>query len=299
MTHIEELDLTLNQNNALVLERGITTIEGITEKILHSIDGRLSSGIRKKLEAWKMDNDDAARIAELPEVKDPLDYTDLAFGQRLEGIRREIESIQKKAQKDVPWSAVLFDDLLEKVRPLAVRWGISWHTFDCKIPYEPKATHGEGGLMLYDTMMVYAVRFQCVEASNQPHDSECRDVVVVTHAFDVYDPQATFPQGDKGPGKAHTYAQKYALRIILNLPAGDDPDFIPMAALSTRARMERETLIGQLRKAIEAVEQDPDEVIPKWLENLNKHFSRSITSIDDADDDVIRKAIFHFEEKAR
>ncbi len=296
MTLIGDLNLSQKQRAALEALH-IFHIEDITDEILKEMGSQLSSSILKKMSNWKINSRNDM---------EELDYTDLTFGQRLEGIRREIESIQKKAQKDVTWSAVLFDDLLEKVRPLFIKWGISWHTSACEI-YDRSVTQLEGGLIAYDALLTYTIRFQSVEAidvtmlpaSSIKCNSCYRDVVVATHAFDVYDPQANFPQGDKGPGKAHTYAQKYALRIILNLPAGDDPDFIPMAALSTRARMERETLIGQLQKAIEVMGQDPDEVIPKWLKNLNEHYSRSITSIEDADDDVIRRAIFHFEEKAR
>ncbi len=62
--------------------------------------------------------------------------------------------------------------------------------------------------------------------------------------------------GDKGPGKALSYAVKYAYLKALGLETGDDPDLDQDAVRANEPELRLESIIKRLK-----VEQDPDVVI--------------------------------------
>ncbi len=227
---------------------------------------------------------------------DTFDYTALTFGDRLARIREDKGYIQKMTREGMDYSAVLYEALVEQVRPLFLRYGVSWHTETCFVVGQPM--HKEiSGLLVTSTLMLFTIRFQCVEADAGPVNSY-RDIVVPATAFDVFDPGAADPRGDTGAATATTTAQKYAIRQILNLAAGDDPDFTPMISLSTRAQEERKTMIKRLRAAIEAQGLDVDTWIAKIIEDTNKKHHRSITSVEDVETGILHSWVIRAEDAA-
>ncbi len=292
MTGISDLQLTAKQIDALG-ELGVTEIESIDGEVIGKLDGRLRQGVATRLEEWKMR--DGVQVAEPDDVEEIVpEYRGLTFGERLAAIREARGYVRKLTKHGMDYSAVLFDDLLQQVRDLFLRYGISWHTHATRV--EVSRTHDRKGLLIMEDLMVFTFRFQCVEGTPVGTSEWYRDVIVPARSFDVYDPEAEYPQGDKGPGKAHTYGQKMALRILLNLPAGDDPDFTPAASLGARARAERENLVGRLRDTLKKAGHDVEKKIAELLQQLADHH-RSVDSVQDVPDSILLGWITHFEEK--
>lgn len=229
-----------------------------------------------------------------------FDYKALTFGERLARIREDRGYIQKMTRQGMGYSAVWFDDLVEQVRPLFIRYGVSWHTHRCELVTTPICMEFSG-MLVTSALMIYVVRFQCVEgpSANYPYELVFRDVTVPATAFDAFDPGADEPRGDTGAGKATTYAQKYALRMILNLAAGEDPDFTPMMSLSTRAQEERTSLVARLESAIKLLGFDPDTEIAKLINTANTQHSRAIESVRDMDTTILRQWVTRAEDKVK
>ena len=231
------------------------------------------------------------------EATEPFNYSALTFGERLALIREDKGYIQKLSAAGMDYSAVLYEALVEQVRPLFLRYGVSWHTVGCLVT-SPPDTREFGGLLVTTTLMLYTIRFQCVEVDGDMAHHH-RDIVVPATAFDVFDPGAADPRGDTGAATATTTAQKYAIRQILNLAAGDDPDFTPMVSLSTRAQEERKTLIMRLKGAITAQGLDVDTWISKIIEMTNVKYQRGITSVEDVETGILRQWVLRAEDKAK
>ena len=238
-----------------------------------------------------------ATMAELIDKSNPFNYEALTFGERLARIREDKGYIQKLSMAGMEYSAVLYEALVEQVRPLFLRYGVSWHTVGCLVT-SPPDTREFGGLLVTTTLMLYTIRFQCVEIDGDMAHHH-RDIVVPATAFDVFDPGAADPRGDTGAATATTTAQKYAIRQILNLAAGDDPDFTPMVSLSTRAQEERKTLIMRLKGAITAQGLDVDTWISKIIEMTNVKYQRGITSVEDVETGILRQWVLRAEDKAK
>jgi hypothetical protein len=120
--------------------------------------------------------------------------------QRILGIMHDLEYIQK-GDKTVngQYRFVSHDQVTTAIHQLLVKWGV--------LPV-PKVTawKQEGNRTSVDLR----VDFKNVD---QPNDMESVDFF----GFGV-------DSGDKGPGKAISYALKYAYLKMFNLATGDDPD---------------------------------------------------------------------------
>ena len=230
--------------------------------------------------------------------KDRFNYGGLTFGERLAMIREDKGYIQKMTREGMDYSAVLYEALVEQVRPLFLRYGVSWHTHNVDVVSHNLPTEFQG-LLVSSTLMLYTIRFQCVEVDSELSQGNHRDVIVPATAFDVFDPGAADPRGDTGAATATTIAQKYAIRQILNLAAGEDPDFTPMLSLSTRLQEERKTLILRLKGAIKAQNLDVDTWINKIIENTNTKHHRSIANVEDVETGILRQWVLRAEDKAK
>jgi hypothetical protein len=119
--------------------------------------------------------------------------------QRLASVMEVVTYIQKEHKQGMNYSIVSHDAVTAKVRPALLAEGIVYHPVRCE--------HSHNGNRAECAM---TVRFINVD---DPEDF-----------FDV----PTFGYGidtqDKGPGKAMSYAVKYALLKALGLETGDDAD---------------------------------------------------------------------------
>ena len=119
--------------------------------------------------------------------------------QRLAAVMSEVSYIQKESKKGMNYTIVLHDAVTAKVRPVLLKHGIVYHPIRCD--------HQHNGNRAECSM---TVRFVNVD------DRE--------DFFDVPSFGYGIDQQDKGPGKAMSYAVKYALLKALGLETGDDPD---------------------------------------------------------------------------
>lgn len=119
--------------------------------------------------------------------------------QRLAAVMGEVSYIQKERKSGMNYTIVSHDAVTAKVRPALLKHGIVYHPIRCE--------HTHNGNRAECAM---TVRFVNVDAPTEFFD-------VPTFGYGI-DPQ------DKGPGKAMSYAVKYALLKALGLETGDDPD---------------------------------------------------------------------------
>lgn len=119
--------------------------------------------------------------------------------QRLAAAMADVTYIQKERKQGMRYTIVSHDAVTAKVRPVLLKHGIVYH------PIDLEATQAGNR-----TQVRLAVRFVNVD---DPADT----FVVPSLGYGIDDQ-------DKGPGKAISYAVKYALLKALGLETGDDPD---------------------------------------------------------------------------
>jgi hypothetical protein len=119
--------------------------------------------------------------------------------QRLHAAMGEVDYIQKEKKQGMRYSIVSHDAVTAKVRPILVKHGIMY--------YPVSSLRSQTGNR---TEMDLTVRF-----CNIDDRGDFIDVVATGYGVD---------DQDKGPGKAISYAVKYALLKALGLETGDDPD---------------------------------------------------------------------------
>ena len=119
--------------------------------------------------------------------------------QRLHAVMQEVDYIQKEKRQGMRYSIVSHDAVTAKVRPLMVKHGVVY--FPTGFRMEQVGNR---------TQLACEVVFQNID--------DRTDFMAVSTAGYGIDDQ------DQGPGKAISYAGKYALLTALGLETGDDPD---------------------------------------------------------------------------
>lgn len=125
--------------------------------------------------------------------------TEKNIHQRLAAVMAQVSYIQKEQKKGMNYTIVSHDAVTAKVRPALLEHGIVYYPVRCE--------HQHNGNRAECAM---TVRFVNIDQPSDFFD-------VPTFGYGI-DPQ------DKGPGKAMSYAVKYALLKALGLETGDDPD---------------------------------------------------------------------------
>jgi hypothetical protein len=124
---------------------------------------------------------------------------ELNIHQRLALAMKQVTYIQKEKKQGMRYSIVSHDSVTSKVRPALLEAGIVYYPIEVR--------HQQNGNR---TECAMTVRFVNID---HPEDS----FIVETFGYGLDDQ-------DKGPGKAMSYAVKYALLKTLGLETGDDPD---------------------------------------------------------------------------
>lgn len=119
--------------------------------------------------------------------------------QRLAAVMQDVTYIQKERKTGMNYTIVSHDAVTAKVRPALLAQGIVYYPVRCD--YSHNGNRAECAM---------TVRFVNIDDPADFFD-------VPTFGYGI-DPQ------DKGPGKAMSYAVKYALLKALGLETGDDPD---------------------------------------------------------------------------
>lgn len=119
--------------------------------------------------------------------------------QRLAKAMEAVTYIQKEKKQGMRYSIVSHDAVTAKVRPVLLENGIVY--------YPVQTVHSQQGNRTEAHMII---RFVNIDDQNDTFDVE-------SFGYGIDDQ-------DKGPGKAMSYAVKYALLKTLGLETGDDPD---------------------------------------------------------------------------
>ena len=119
--------------------------------------------------------------------------------QRIAAVQGKVDYIQKEKKQGMRYSIVSHDAVTAKVRPHMVAEGIVYYPMHMNMEQVGNRTQ-----------MSLIVRFASVD-----DPSDYIDVASAGYGID---------ESDKGPGKAISYAVKYALLKCLGLESGDDPD---------------------------------------------------------------------------
>lgn len=119
--------------------------------------------------------------------------------QRINEVRKEVTYIQKDKKQGMRYSVVSHDVVTAKLRSSFVNHGIVYWPLHFTTEQFGNRTQAWG-----------TCRFACIDDMND--------------YIDVYTGGYGIDEQDKGPGKALSYACKYALLKVCMLETGDDPD---------------------------------------------------------------------------
>lgn len=139
--------------------------------------------------------------------------------QRLAAAMSKVTYIQKEKKAGMRYSIVSHDSVTAKVRPALLEEGIV---------YYPVRTSSIQVGNRTEAMMT--IRFVNIE-----NPDDCIEVETFGYGID---------DQDKGPGKAMSYAVKYALLKTLGLETGDDPDEDQNVVFNDPVVASLETMIG-------------------------------------------------------
>lgn len=135
--------------------------------------------------------------------------------QRMLAISNEIATVPKNLQVSAgkgSYRAVGEADILRAVKELETKWGVYSYPSTREIVEAGQLTKSSNG---YETKQFY-LRLHVVYRFVNVDDPE--EFIEVDSYGDGVD------SGDKAPGKAMTYADKYALMKAYKIVTGDDPD---------------------------------------------------------------------------
>lgn len=122
----------------------------------------------------------------------------MGIAKKLAAVMGEVDYIQKEKRAGMRYSIVSHDAVTAKVRPILVKHGVIYYPLGIQVSQDGNRTQ-----------VTMTVRFRDVD------DDSHIDVATAGYGID---------DQDKGPGKAISYAVKYALLKCLGLETGDDPD---------------------------------------------------------------------------
>lgn len=173
--------------------------------------------------------------------------------QRLAAAMADVSYIQKERKQGMNYTIVSHDAVTAKVRPVLLQHGIVYYPVRCE--------HVHNGNRAECAM---TVRFVNIDEPTDFFD-------VPTFGYGI-DPQ------DKGPGKAMSYAVKYALLKALGLETGDDPDqeSVPYSPVDPAkpepTKAEPEVSKEQIAKALQdcAACRDLSE-LAAWWETMKEY----------------------------
>lgn len=155
--------------------------------------------------------------------------------ERLHAVMSEVDYVQKTHKvefKGTSYAVVTHDAVTAKVRPVLVKHGV--------IYYPQNLVHTQNGNRTEVSLDIVFVNV------DNPDDK----VAIPSFGYGI-------DQGDKGPGKAVSYAVKYALLKALGLETGEDADIVgevkheepPVRQMSKGdARPEYKALVDELQQ---------------------------------------------------
>lgn len=170
--------------------------------------------------------------------------------QRMSAITNEIQRVAKNLNVDAgksSYKAVGEADVLEAVKPAEAKYGVYSYPVDREIVENGTITsEGTYNGQVKRTERLFMRERVVYRFVNLDKTDEYIDMVSYSDGID---------SGDKAPGKAATYADKYALLKAYKITTGDDPDqkaSEPMVKKETRTPMVSENQLKFLQKLYDA-----------------------------------------------
>lgn len=152
----------------------------------------------------------AVQAVDPQEQEQDTDYRNLNVYERINKIRQEVPYVAKDA-KVQGYKAVTHDQVTAHLRKSLIRWGI------IVVPSLIEgATVQDTGMKTGSGIpyIRYEATYRVTFYTTTPGKGEV-SIVVSAHALD---------QGDKAPGKAMSYATKYAMLKVFNIETGEDDE---------------------------------------------------------------------------
>ncbi len=165
--------------------------------------------------------------------------------QRINAVRKTFGYVQKDQKKiDGQYTATRYDDVVEKLHPLLVEHGIVFAT-EAEPGWEVVATEQKTSKGAIYT------RFQGIFRTTFYNVDDPKDFIVSSA------PGFGLDQGDKGAGKAHTYATKSNLLKTFSIVCGDEEE---KRAETTGTDQSKPGITSQERDAfIKAIDESDSE----------------------------------------
>lgn len=176
--------------------------------------------------------------------------------QRMNAITSEMKTVSKNLEVDMgsgkTYSAVGERDVLDTVKPLEAKFGIYSYPMHREI-IESKVmvTTGKYGEKQQQFLRL-SVTYRFVNIDNP---SETIDIISYGDGVDTQ---------DKAPGKAMTYADKYALLKAYKVATGEDTDQTPSEELKSLTTVPM--ISDEQAKTIRSLYKDKEDKLASWLE---------------------------------
>ncbi|MGE4321200.1 MAG: ERF family protein [Acholeplasmataceae bacterium] len=174
---------------------------------------------------------------------------ELNIYQKLSKITEELGFVKKNLNVKLPngtYKAVGEVDVLEAVKPLETKYGVYSYPFKREISVDKETTTKSGTTNQYirvDTTYRFI---------NVDKPQEFIDIQTYGDGVD---------SGDKAPGKAMTYADKYALLKAYKISTGDDPDQNPSEEQKTTKNNKKETNKSTTKNDVDKIKLEKVEEI--------------------------------------
>lgn len=176
--------------------------------------------------------------------------------EKLQKITDELGVVEKGLKIEVTktrsYKAVSERDILDNVKPLETKYRVYSYPYERNIiDKDILVSHTDYG----DKTNMYMRLETTYRFVNLDNSSEFVDIKTYGDGID---------SGDKAPGKAMTYADKYALMKAYKISTGDDPD--KEASPENGYMKEQMNLLGEIKKLMNTKKVLPNEI----SENFNK-----------------------------
>ena len=175
--------------------------------------------------------------------------TDLNIYQRINEVRKKVEYLRK--QKDVntgkgKYKVVTHDQVTAELRQYLIEFGI------VVVPSLTASKMHNDIIKFSNSVSSRYDATYCFEFVNIDKPEDKAIIVIEAHAID---------NGDKAPGKAISYATKYALLKMFNIETGEDEESIIQNRISSENAMQE--LYNSLTKV--AKESGMNGLEQEWL----------------------------------
>lgn len=211
--------------------------------------------------------------SQITETVEKVDVKSLNIFQRMMYATSEINRVAKNLKVDVTktasYKAVSEADILEAVKPIEEKWRIYSYPYNRKVIESDqlmgKDSYGNDRVTFFMRLEV-VYRFVNIDKPD--------DYIDITSFGDGID------NGDKGPGKAMTYSDKYGLMKGYKIQTGEDPDKEASGEYK-KPDPKQETKPDPKKAAATNTEKKPDQIPDQKTESNPKHVDGQVELVDD------------------